>query len=78
MDNLPEQTEPQTILARANRRADIATNTGEAKADEADAVRRRCWDGALHAYATSYIFQRRARTLGTKLNWITYVGLSSP
>lgn len=78
MDHLPEQTGPQSILARANRRGDIATSTGEAQADEADAVRRRCWDGALHAYATSYIFQRRARTLGTKLNWITYVGFVVP
>lgn len=41
-------------------------------------VRLRCWDGALHAYATSYIFQRRALTLGARLNWVTYIGFVVP
>ncbi len=78
MVNPPAQTGIRRFLARVNRRADIVTNTDEAQVDEADAIRRRCWDGALHTYATSYIFQRRARTFGTKLNWITYIGFVVP
>lgn len=54
------------------------TSPSEVQANDADSVRRRCWDGALHAYATSYIFQCRARTLGARLNWITYIGFAVP
>lgn len=78
MDNPPAQTESQSFLARATRRADVTTNAGETQASEAETVRRRCWDGALHTYATSYIFQYRAQKLGVKLNWITYVGFVVP
>jgi len=64
---------------RANRDANLATSWGDTETDEAfAAVRRNCWDAALQSFATSYIFERRARDLGIKLNWITYVGFIVP
>lgn len=33
---------------------------------------------AVSAYATSYIFQRRARTLASRVNWVTYIGFVVP
>jgi len=46
--------------------------------DEANTVRTKCWDGALHAYGTSFMFQRRARILGQRLNVLTYIGFLVP
>lgn len=46
--------------------------------DHALNLRTQCWDDALDAYATSYIFQRRARVLKVRLQWITYVGFVVP
>jgi mobilome CxxCx(11)CxxC protein len=43
-----------------------------------DALRRQCWNDALNAYATSYIFQRRARALTSRVQWITYIGFVVP
>lgn len=43
-----------------------------------DALRSQCWDDALHAYATSYIFQRRARSLTKRVRSITYIGFVVP
>ena len=43
-----------------------------------DALRTQCWNGAFHAYATSYIFQRRARILKKRVQWITYIGFAVP
>lgn len=54
------------------------TEVRQPATDEATKIRSRCWDGALSTYATSFIFQRRARTLGVKLNVITYVGFAVP
>lgn len=45
---------------------------------DALALRTQCWDDALNSYATSYIFQRRARVLKVRLQWITYVGFAVP
>lgn len=78
MADPPAQTGTRRFLVRFNRRADIATRADEAKTGEAGAIRQRCWESALHTHATSYIFQRRARALGVKLNWITYVGFVVP
>lgn len=73
MANPPAQKGIRRLLARASREGNLVANAaGRTQADEVAAIRRRCWDGALHTYATSYIFQRRARSLGIKLNWITY------
>lgn len=43
-----------------------------------DDYRRRCWDAALHAYGTSYIFQKRAERLKRKTDVLTWVGLAVP
>jgi len=50
----------------------------EAPVSEADRIRQRCWGGAQNAYATSFIFQRRAQILGARLNQITYIGFVVP
>jgi len=47
-------------------------------ANHALAIRTQCWNAALNAYATSYIFQRRARILRSRLQLITYVGFVVP
>lgn len=43
-----------------------------------DDYRRKCWDAALHAYGTSYIFQKRAERLKRKNDALTWVGLAVP
>ncbi|KND39776.1 mobilome CxxCx(11)CxxC protein [Streptomyces stelliscabiei] len=43
-----------------------------------DDYRRRCWDAALHAYGTSYIFQKRAANLKRKTDVLTWVGFAVP
>lgn len=45
---------------------------------EHDAIRHQCWEAALHAYGTSYVFGRRARGLRRKLQWLTFVSLGVP
>jgi mobilome CxxCx(11)CxxC protein len=42
------------------------------------ALRSQCWDDALNAYGTSYVFQRRARSLKLRVQWITYIGFAVP
>lgn len=42
------------------------------------AIRTQSWNAALNAYATSYIFQRRARILRVRLQLITYAGFVVP
>lgn len=78
MANRPVWTGIQRFLARQPTSINIGTNASGPHSDEAKAIRLRCWDGALKAYATSFIFQRRARTLGIKLNVITYIGFVVP
>lgn len=78
MANHRARTGIQRLLAHQETSADTAANASEPHADETKVVRLRCWDGALNAYATSFIFQRRARTLGIKLNLITYIGFVVP
>ncbi|MFL9659420.1 mobilome CxxCx(11)CxxC protein [Streptomyces sp. PB17] len=43
-----------------------------------DDYRRRCWDAALHAFGTSYIFQKRAERLKRKTDVLAWVGLAVP
>lgn len=45
---------------------------------QVSALRSQCWDGAFHATATAYIFQRRARRLSKLVQTITYVGFAVP
>src|ERR1022692_2656516 len=42
------------------------------------ALREQCRIDALMAYATSYIFQRRARSLRKRVQWVTYIGFVVP
>jgi len=43
-----------------------------------DDYRRKCWDAALHAYGTGYIFQKRARRLKRQNDLLTWVGFAVP
>jgi mobilome CxxCx(11)CxxC protein len=43
-----------------------------------DNLRRECWNGALHTYGTSYIFQQRAQRLNRRLRLLTYSGVALP
>lgn len=45
---------------------------------EQSSLRRSCWNGALHSYGTSYIFQRRAIQLKKRLQLVNYVGIAVP
>ncbi|MEU6680995.1 mobilome CxxCx(11)CxxC protein [Streptomyces sp. NPDC046925] len=47
-------------------------------AADIDDYRRRCWDAALHAFGTGYIFQKRAARLKRKTDLLTWVGLAVP
>lgn len=40
--------------------------------------RQKCWDGALHAYGTSTVFQARAARLKRNNDFLTWVGLGVP
>lgn len=43
-----------------------------------DDYRRKCWDAALHAHGTGYIFQERAKRLKTKSDVLTWLGFVVP
>ncbi|MDG4794050.1 mobilome CxxCx(11)CxxC protein [Micromonospora sp. WMMD1082] len=43
-----------------------------------DAMRQECWNSALYAFGTSYVFQERQRWLQKKLLWIQYSGIAIP
>ncbi|MFF3712848.1 mobilome CxxCx(11)CxxC protein [Streptomyces phaeochromogenes] len=40
--------------------------------------RRKCWDSALHASGTAYVFQQRANRLKRQTDVLTWVGLAVP
>ena len=69
-----------TNLARAIRSMTrTQTEAGDSPvAAEIQAIRTRCWNGALHTFATLYIFQQRARALNHRLQLVTYVGFMVP
>lgn len=46
--------------------------------ERALAIRTQCWDAAVHAYGTAFIFEHRSRVLKNLLRWLTYVGLIVP
>lgn len=50
----------------------------EPPADETYTIKSQCWNGALDAFGTSYVFHRRARILGRRLNVVTYIGFLVP
>lgn len=43
-----------------------------------DGYRRKCWDAALHAHGTSYIFRKRVDRLKHRTDLLTWVGLAVP
>ncbi|MGW0294748.1 mobilome CxxCx(11)CxxC protein [Streptomyces tuirus] len=43
-----------------------------------DDYRRKCWDAALHAHGTSYIFQKRASRLKRNTDVLTWIGFAVP
>lgn len=64
--------------ALERRRKPHAPAAAAAANKQFDRLRARCRDEAFHAYATSYIFQRRARRLKKRVQWITYLGFAVP
>jgi mobilome CxxCx(11)CxxC protein len=55
----------------------MSTNREEQQ-EKSSIVRSQSWNKAVHAFATSYIFQRRARVRKKQLQALTYVGLALP
>ncbi len=41
-------------------------------------LRQDCWNQALHAFGTAYIFERRAKKIGSKLKILTFLGIAVP
>ena len=41
-------------------------------------IRGKCWDRALEAYATGYIFEKRANRLRLRLRFLTFLGIVVP
>jgi mobilome CxxCx(11)CxxC protein len=58
------------------RRSDKALEEEATK--RSNLLRIQCWNEALNAYGTSYIFQRRARSWTRRVQWITYIGFVVP
>jgi mobilome CxxCx(11)CxxC protein len=52
---------------------DIPGNT-----DAVAAVRQHCWNRALEAFGTSYLFQRRIRRPQRGIRWVAYLSLAVP
>lgn len=50
----------------------------ENEQDRYDALRRRCWDSAVHCFGTSQIFLSRSKRLTRNLRLLTYLGLAAP
>lgn len=46
--------------------------------DEVGKYIRRCRENAVHTFATSHIFEKRAEILKRRLLWVNYVGLAVP
>lgn len=46
--------------------------------EQATTYRSLCWDNAIHAFGTAYVFQQRAQRLKTRLQWVNYVGVAVP
>lgn len=44
----------------------------------AEVIRSQCWEAALHAYGTSYVFRYRARTLRRNLQLLNFASLAVP
>jgi len=42
------------------------------------AIRQKCWDKAVHAHGTGYIFEERARALGKKIRLLAFLGIAVP
>jgi mobilome CxxCx(11)CxxC protein len=47
-------------------------------ANARDQIRQRCWDGALEAFGTGYIFEKRANRLRYQLRILTFLGIVAP
>jgi mobilome CxxCx(11)CxxC protein len=54
------------------------STTSTTSAEQTTSYRSQCWDNAIHAFGTSYVFQQRARRLKIRLQWINYVGIAVP
>jgi mobilome CxxCx(11)CxxC protein len=52
--------------------------SGQDQATQALVLRSQCWNAALHAYGTGFIFERRAHIFKQRLNWLTYGSLGLP
>ena len=48
------------------------------KVNTKDQIRQKCWDKALEAYGTGYIFEKRANKLRYQLRILTFLGIVVP
>ena len=46
--------------------------------DAIDKIRQKCWDKALEAYGTGYIFEKRSRRLRWQIRGLTFLGVIVP
>lgn len=46
--------------------------------DEVEVIRAQCWENALHAFGTAYIFEKRALGHGRGLKYLTFLGIGVP
>lgn len=70
-----------SALFRRRRRGLLRRSDIDVAADSRGRVERlqvQSRSNAVSAYATSYIFQRRARVLTNRINWVTYIGFVVP
>jgi mobilome CxxCx(11)CxxC protein len=51
---------------------------GQDQETKALALRSQCWNSALHAYGTGFIFEQRAHRYKLRLQWLTYGSLALP
>ena len=48
------------------------------ESDEIAAMRKNCWDNALNAFGTSWIFEQRTHALRLRLRMLTFLGIVVP
>ncbi|MGW4461230.1 mobilome CxxCx(11)CxxC protein [Micromonospora sp. NPDC004704] len=54
------------------------THTHDIQKIELGSLKQEIWDRALHAHATAFIFEQRARRLKRRLRWLTFVAQIVP
>lgn len=56
----------------------MADEEATAPPDQQRSLRSKCWDLAIHAFGTAWIFEKRARKLRWKLKILSFLGIAVP